>query len=109
MVSRAKRSLERGSDVRSRGFIDGRNFDGKNEEKVDISASGEPFGSSDCRSVRRGNYVEDIQMICVLEGYVEPNRTEVRKPKISHLRLTSSQRFRASAFAPVLLFSQYLD
>jgi hypothetical protein len=39
MVSRAKRSRERGSEVRSRGFIDGRNFDGKNEEKPDISAS----------------------------------------------------------------------
>jgi hypothetical protein len=39
MVSSAKRSRERGSDVRSRGFMDGRNFDGKNEEKPDISAS----------------------------------------------------------------------
>ena len=105
MVSRAKRSLERGSDVRSRGFIDGRNFDGKNEEKVDISASGEPFGSSDCRSVRRSNYAEDIQMICVLEGYVEPNsyssETQNQPPS------PPSQRLRA--FAPVLLFSQSLN
>jgi len=108
MVSRAKRSLERGSDVRSRGFIDGRNFDGKNEEKVDISASGEPFGSSDCRSVR-GNYAEDIQMICVLEGYVESNRT-VRKPKISHLRLTSITTFPCFCTSSIIFpVSKYLD
>jgi hypothetical protein len=53
MVSRAKRSLERGSDVRSRGFMDGRNFEGKNEEKPDISTSFEPGGSgSDCLACR---------------------------------------------------------
>jgi hypothetical protein len=61
IVSRAKRSLVWGSAVRSRGFIDGRNFDGKNE-KLDMSTcSGEPFGYVGF-AVGRSDYAGDTEI-----------------------------------------------